>query len=225
MNKPNFNNEMEKIIKEVNESLEEEAKAKLLLHACCAPCSSTCMERVRDGFETTVYFYNPNITSKDEYSKRAKELERLIDIYNVDSAHDKIGYIEGCYDPGEFTKIAKGYEDCPERGDRCVRCFELRLKNTAEMAKMKGFDYFTTTLTLSPLKDVDLLNKIGYEAAKETGGIKWLPSDFKKDNGYKRSIELSKVYNLYRQDYCGCIYSKLERERAKEEGQNSLGKA
>lgn len=212
MNKTNFNNEMKNILKELNNS-PEEGKAKLLLHACCAPCSSTCMERVRDGLDTTVYFYNPNITNREEYDKRARELSRLIDIYNEDDSHGRIKYLEGNYDPMEFTQIAKGYEDCPERGDRCVRCFELRLKNAAKMAKNKGFDYFTTTLTLSPLKDVELLNKIGYETAKEVGGVKWLPSDFKKDDGYKRSIELSKQYDLYRQDYCGCIYSKLERER------------
>lgn len=217
MNKPNYNNEMKNIIKELNAS-PEGVKAKLLLHACCAPCSSTCMERVRDGFETTVYFYNPNITNEEEYGKRARELERLIDIYNEDTDHGQIGYLEGNYDPREFTDIARGYEDCPERGDRCVRCFTLRLKNAAKMAKNKGYDYFTTTLTLSPLKDVDLLNRIGEEAAAEVGGIRWLPSDFKKDDGYRRSIELSREYDLYRQDYCGCIYSKLERERVKREG-------
>lgn len=218
-NKINYNNEMKKILDDrLNESKRQESPQNtLLLHACCAPCSSTCMERVRDDIDTTVYFYNPNITSEEEYVKRAEELKRLIEIFNSDEEHKSIGYIEGNYEPKEFISIAKGYEDCPERGERCARCFRLRLEEAAKVAKEKGFDYFTTTLTLSPLKDVQLLNEIGYDVAKETGGVKWLPSDFKKDDGYKRSIELSKKYNLYRQDYCGCIYSKNQRERENSE--------
>ena len=211
MNKVNYNKEMKKVIEECEKKGEIKS---LLLHACCAPCSSTCMEKVRDHFDTTVYFFNPNITNEEEYNKRAEELERLVEIYNsAENAH--IGLITDIYNPSYFIEIAKGYEDCPERGERCLRCFELRLRQSAMMAREKGFDYFTTTLTLSPLKDEQALNQIGYRIAKEVGGINWLPSDFKKENGYKRSIELSKEYNLYRQDYCGCVYSKNQREREK----------
>lgn len=254
MNKVNYNKEMWKIIEQCKDSKEEK---RLLLHACCAPCSSTCMERVRNYFNTTVYFFNPNITNEEEYDKRADELKRLIDIYNTneyiekmtktgksvidgdtkaipntDSEADavyaedgllecedrgRIGLIIDKYNPSYFIQIAKGYEDCPERGERCARCFELRLKQSAKVARDCGFDYFTTTLTLSPLKDEQLLNSIGYRVAEEIGGVKWLPSDFKKEGGYLRSIELSKEFNLYRQDYCGCVYSKNQREREKAE--------
>lgn len=251
MNKVNYNKEMNRIIDECSQG----EKRTLLLHACCAPCSSTCMERVREYFDTTVYFFNPNITNEEEYNKRAEELGRLIEIYNGlnaaktadlaggDSlvcdgladgdAHDNsacdglaggdgmawqgapIKLITDEYNPRYFIEIAKGYEGCPERGERCKRCFELRLRQSALMAKEKGFDYFTTTLTLSPLKDEQLLNQIGYRIAEEIGGISWLPSDFKKEGGYQRSIELSREYNLYRQDFCGCVYSKNQREKEK----------
>lgn len=211
MNKVNYNLEMKK---EIARCEQEGVEKSLLLHACCAPCSSTCMERVRDVFDTTVYFFNPNITNEEEYNKRAEELERLITIYNKgEKAHIKL--ITDEYNPSYFIEVAKGYEDCPERGERCLRCFELRLRHSALMAKDKGFDYFTTTLTLSPLKDEQALNRIGYEIAEEIGGIKWLPSDFKKEGGYQRSIELSGEYDLYRQDYCGCVYSKRQRESEK----------
>ena len=200
-NQVNYNQEMKKIMESTDSG------CTLLLHACCAPCSSTCMERVRGHFDTGVYFYNPNITSIEEYDKRSVELQRLIDIYN-ESGENRITFIEGEYNPRDFTQITKGYEDCPERGERCERCYELRLRSTALMAKELGYDYFTTTLTLSPLKDTVKLNEIGYRLADEIGGAKWLPSDFKKDGGYQRSIELSKEYGLYRQNYCGCVYSK-----------------
>lgn len=221
-NKKNYNKEMKKV---VEENKKQGAVPSLLLHACCAPCSSACMERVRDEFETTVFFYNPNITDAEEYNRRAKELERLIGEYNKMKHNGEIYFLEGRYEPREFTAIAKGYENCPERGKRCLRCYELRLKEAAKEARERGFDYFTTTLTISPLKDADVLNEIGYRAAKEInefvsiGGksladkeIKWLPSDFKKDDGYKRSTQLSHEYNLYRQDYCGCVYSSVARQ-------------
>ncbi len=217
MNKRNYNNEMKNIILEEQKHLADDESRSLLLHACCAPCSSTCMERVRDGLKTTVYFYNPNITSAEEYDKRAKELKRLIDIFNEDTKRGHIDYLEGEYDPKEFTAVAKGYEECPERGERCVRCFRLRLEAAGKAAKENDFDYFTTTLTLSPLKDAELLNSIGFAVADKLGGIKWLPSDFKKDDGYKKSLELSKEYDLYRQDYCGCIYSKLPNSKLQRE--------
>ena len=211
MNKINYNKEMKKIIAECREACE---KRTLLLHACCAPCSSTCMEKVRDDFDTTVYFFNPNITNEAEYNKRAEELERLIGIYNS-TAQGHIELIVDKYNPSYFIEIAKGYEECPERGERCLRCFEMRLRQAAKTAKDNGFDYFTTTLTLSPLKDEQALNQIGIRLATEIGGISWLPSDFKKEGGYQRSIELSREYNLYWQDYCGCVYSKNQREREK----------
>ncbi len=184
-------------------------RPRLLLHACCAPCASICMERVRDPFDTTVYFFNPNITIEDEYRHRTSELMRLIGIYNEMEGRGQIGFLEGDYDPSLFYEMAKGYEDCPERGARCLLCYELRLRATMEKALETGCDYFATTLTLSPLKDARVLNEIGYRLASETGGrIMWLPSDFKKEDGYKKSIELSKEYGLYRQNYCGCEYSR-----------------
>lgn len=210
-NKLNYNKEMKKVIEE-NCADDKEGKKSLLLHACCAPCSSSCVEKIRNYFDTTLYFFNPNITNYEEYRKRADELMRLVNEFNCDG-NGIIGYAEGDYKPADFTSIAKGLEDCPERGERCYRCYELRLKETARYAVLKGFDYFSTTLTLSPLKDVEKLNSIGYEVAKQLGdSVRWLPSDFKKEGGYQRSIELSREHNLYRQDYCGCIYSKKQRE-------------
>ena len=175
-------------------------KPALLMHACCAPCSSACLERLKESFDITVYYYNPNIDSAEEYDKRSKEQERLCDAFNVK-------FIAEEYFPEEFYGIAKGYEDASEGGARCGRCFYLRLKKTGEKAKEKGFDYFTTTLTLSPLKNAALLNEIGERISLETG-VKWLPSDFKKRGGYLRSVELSAEYGLYRQNYCGCVFSK-----------------
>lgn len=209
-----FNREMNNIIAS---NMKEGIRPSLMLHACCAPCASTCMDRVRDGFDTSVYFYNPNITSASEYELRLDELRRLIGIYNDMQDRGELALVPGIYDPREFTEIARGYEECPERGERCFRCYRLRLYNTALAALEGGFDYFTTTLTLSPLKDVNKLNEIGFAVAKELAdsyGDKrktplWLPSDFKKEGGYQKSIELSKEYNLYRQNYCGCIYSNM----------------
>ncbi|WP_024864435.1 epoxyqueuosine reductase QueH [Butyrivibrio sp. FCS014] len=219
MNKVNYAKELDNRIEKFGK---EGLVPKLLLHACCAPCSSYCLEYLREYFDVTVFFYNPNITESSEYHKRVEEEKRLIEEYNkqVESgAFDgmnstpkarKIEIIEGHYDPREFLDIAKGLEDCPEGGERCRKCFELRLRESAKIAKEKGFDLMTTTLTISPLKNADVLNEVGKEAAKEFG-IEFLPSDFKKKNGYKRSIELSHMYSLYRQDYCGCAFSKAER--------------
>lgn len=214
MNKTDYNKEFKCIIDRLNadyraSGIKGAPKKKLLLHACCAPCSSICMERVRDHFDTTVYFFNPNITIEDEYLYRLNELKRLIDIYNEMPGRGHIDLLNGDYDPDVFFSIAKGYEDCPERGARCSLCYELRLKATADTAIANGYDYFATTLTLSPLKDAERLNGIGYRLSKESDGrLLWLPSDFKKEDGYKKSIELSKEYNLYRQNYCGCVYSR-----------------
>ena len=212
MNRTDYNREFNTIIgmlKSEYDGLEDSTRKKLLLHACCAPCASICMDRVRDIFDTTVYFFNPNITIESECKYRSDELKRLIDIYNGMSDRGHINMFEGEYNPDIFMEMARGYENCPERGDRCSLCYELRLRSTADVAIAGDFDYFASTLTLSPLKDAERLNQIGYRLAKESNDkIMWLPSDFKKEDGYLKSIELSKEYNLYRQNYCGCIYSK-----------------
>lgn len=179
----------------------------LLLHACCAPCSSACIERLADFFKITILFYNPNITDEDEYYKRYRELERFVDSFDVKY---KIDVIDGGYDSECFFEMAKGLEDSLERGKRCYKCYELRIGKTKEIADRGDFDYFTTTLSLSPYKVVSWINEIGSRVAG-SGKSKFLNCDFKKRNGYKRSIELSSLYNLYRQDYCGCIYSKNAR--------------
>lgn len=184
---------------------------RLLLHSCCAPCSSYCMEYLRDYFDLTVFYYNPNITLTAEYEKRVAEEKRLIETYNRMPGKQSIQMKEGMYDPERFYEMAKGLERCPEGGERCFRCYELRLRETARVAAEEGYGLFTTTLTISPLKNAAKLNEIGERLAKEYG-VAFLNSDFKKRGGYQRSIELSKEYALYRQDYCGCVYSKAERD-------------
>lgn len=183
----------------------------LLLHACCAPCSSACLERLSNFFKITIIYYNPNITEEKEYLKRLEELKNFIQKIKVKYP---INIIDTRYDPKEFFEISKGLEKEKERGKRCYKCYELRLEETAKVAKENNFDFFATTLTLSPYKKTDWLNEIG-ENLSNKYQTSYLYSDFKKKNGYKLSIELSKEYNLYRQDYCGCIYSKLEREEEK----------
>lgn len=221
--KVNYQKEMERVI----EKLAGERKT-LFLHSCCAPCSSYCLEYLREYFAVTVFYYNPNISGAEEYRKRVEEQKRLIQVYNeqiksgdFDSMHSTkaasaISIVEGDYEPECFFSMAKGLEACKEGGERCFRCYEMRLLKTAELAKEKGFDYFATTLTISPLKNAQKLNEIGIRIGDETG-ILFLPSDFKKKEGYKRSIALSEVYHLYRQDFCGCAYSKAESERRKAE--------
>lgn len=175
----------------------------LFLHSCCAPCSSYVLEYLSAFFRITVFYYNPNIYPAEEYEKRVEEqknlIERLPSVYPIE-------FVEGAYDKERFYEMAKGLEQVPEGGERCFRCYELRLRETARLAAERGFDYFTTTLTISPLKNAAKLNEIGGLLGEEYQTV-WLPSDFKKKNGYKRSIELSKEYNLYRQDYCGCVFS------------------
>lgn len=253
---------------------------RLLLHSCCAPCSSYVLEYLRRFFRIAVFYYNPNISMETEYVKRVEEQKRLIAEYNeslqreteaevwqnaqreseaevwqdaqreseaevrqdaqresevgmrqdmLDGAGGElhieqdarfhglypIEIIEGDYEPDKFFEVVKGLEGCPEGGERCFKCYEMRLRKASQIAVNGNFDYFTTTLTISPLKNAPKLNEIGERLAKECG-IKWLPSDFKKKGGYQRSIELSKEYGLYRQDYCGCVYSKIERERKAE---------
>lgn len=198
MNKTNYQKETDKVI----ESLDK--VPKLLLHSCCAPCSSYTLEYLSQYFEITVFYFNPNISPIQEFEKRFDEQERLI---HVLPAKHKISLLKGEYDYNEFLQIAKGYEDVREGGERCFRCYRMRLEKTAKVAKEQGFDYFCTTLSISPLKNSQKINEIGYETAQKYD-VQWLPSDFKKREGYKRSIEMSREYNLYRQNFCGCVYSK-----------------
>ena len=193
----NYDLKMEEIINGIDEG------CTLLLHACCAPCSSSVLERLGNFFKISILYYNPNITEKYEYEKRLNEIVKFASNFKTKYS---IEVIPGRYKPIEFFDIARGLEKEPERGKRCYKCYELRLKETALIAKEKGFDYFTTTLSLSPYKDAKWINEIG-ESLQEQYKVNFLFSDFKKKNGYKRSIELSKEFDLYRQDYCGCVYS------------------
>ena len=211
-NAVNFQKELDKLLE--NMAANHEAGKRLLLHSCCAPCSSYVLEYLRTYFRTTVFYYNPNISFEEEYRKRAAEQRWLIDEYNRQKTGYDIDVIEGDYELALFYDMAKGLEECKEGGERCFLCYGLRLRKTAERAKSGGYDYFATTLTISPLKNAGKLNEIGLRLSEEYG-VKWLLSDFKKKNGYKRSIELSAEHGLYRQDDCGCIYSKIEREKTK----------
>ncbi len=183
-------------------------RKSLLLHVCCAPCSSYVLEYLNKYFDITVYFYNPNIDSEEEYRYRADEEKRLIGEMGLENS---VTYTEGKYFPEEFYLAAKGFENEREGGARCAKCFELRLESAAKRALEGNFDYFTTTLSISPLKNSALLNALGKKMS-EKYGVNYLYSDFKKKNGYKRSVELSKKYSLYRQNYCGCSFSKKQAE-------------
>lgn len=204
--KHNYQLELDKIIESLGDN------RRLLLHSCCAPCSSYVLEYLTEYFDITVYYYNPNITSGDEYKKRIDEERRLIGLLPV---RRPVKFIAGEYEPERFYELARGREELPEGGARCFDCYRLRLDRTARyMAEHLGmYDYFATTLTLSPHKNAEKLNEIGFEVAAKYG-VEYLPSDFKKREGYKRSIELSRIYGLYRQDYCGCEYSRRAREAA-----------
>lgn len=204
MNRRNYQKELEVIIKQ-NEN--RSRVPRLFLHSCCGPCSSYVLEYLSQYFEITVFYYNPNISPKEEYEKRVQEQQRLIEQM---PAVYPIHMEAGPYEPERFYEAAKGLEQEPEGGLRCERCFRLRLEETARRAAEGGFDYFTTTLTISPLKNADVLNQIG-EIVSTLYPVKHLPSDFKKKNGYKRSVELSAEYGLYRQDYCGCEFSRRDR--------------
>lgn len=252
MNKPNYQKELEKILNNIVAQTEggkagderaEVAKnpPTLFLHSCCAPCSSYVLKYLREYFKITVYYYNPNISEQDEYRKRVEEQKRLIEIYNRQLKENVDGYeargematngapvqgylidiVEGDYEPEVFFDMARPYKDCPEGGERCFLCYELRLARTLYEAEKRGSDFYGTTLTISPLKNAEKLNEIGFRLA-DGHEVKWLPSDFKKREGYKQSIQLSAEYGLYRQDYCGCIYSKLERERQKQESKEHI---
>ncbi|MCM1184633.1 MAG: epoxyqueuosine reductase QueH [Roseburia sp.] len=201
----NYQKELDKLL----ERLPEGEPPTLLLHSCCAPCSSYVLEYLRRYFQITVFYYNPNISMEAEYRKRVEEQKRLIAAYNQNEQGLPIAVVEGDYEPEAFFAAAKGLEQCPEGGERCFACYELRLRRTAELARAGQYDWFATTLTISPLKNAAKLNEIGERLAAEYG-VAWLVSDFKKRDGYKRSIELSAEYGLYRQDYCGCVYSRRE---------------
>ena len=215
-NKINYSRQMQKIIEQIG--TQGGRTPRLLLHSCCAPCSSHCMEYLREHFLLTVFYYNPNITVTEEYRKRLAEEKRLIAAYNrqveeqdfagmhSSAKANPIEILEAPYDPDKWFAAVEGLEDCPEGGQRCTVCFETRLRRAAQAAAEVGFDFFTTTLTISPLKDAQRLNAIGLRMGEEYG-VTWLPSDFKKKDGYKRSIELSDQFGLYRQNYCGCIFS------------------
>ena len=188
----NYQLELEKIINNLD------GKKKLLLHSCCAPCSSYCITYLKDYFDITILYYNPNIEPIEEYNKRKNEQIKLCNLFNIN--------VMDCdYDNDIFHDVVKGLEDVPEGGARCFKCYELRMRKTAELSK--DYDYFGTTLTISPLKNSKKINEIGIMLESEYN-TKYLLSDFKKKEGYKKSIILSKEYNLYRQNFCGCIYSK-----------------
>lgn len=200
-NARNYQRELERMI----ERQQAEGKVPtLLLHSCCAPCSSYVLEYLSQYFQITLYYYNPNIAPESEYRTRVLEQKRLIE--EMPAVHP-IRFLEGQYDSERFYEIARGLEEVPEGGERCFHCYELRLREAARTAYEQGSDYFTTTLSISPLKNAVKLNEIG-ERLGEEFKVAYLPSDFKKKEGYKRSIELSREYGLYRQDYCGCIYSR-----------------
>lgn len=200
--KINYQKELDRILDHLEEV------PKLLLHSCCGPCSSYILEYLTEFFEISIYYYNPNIFPSEEYDRRLEEQKELIDKVNK---KNPIHFLEGNYDPQEFYRSIEGLEDLGEGSERCFRCYELRLEKLAILAKEKEFDYFTTTLSISPYKNAEKLNAIGSEL-EEKYGIEYLPSDFKKKGGYQRSIQLSKEWDLYRQDYCGCVFSKKERE-------------
>ena len=236
----NYQKELDNIIEDIRGRMSDlgtKEPPRLLLHSCCAPCSSYVLEYLRRFFRITVFYYNPNISMEEEYIKRVEEQKRLIAAYNASLKQGQnpqselqqdvlaesqlrienetrtaypIEIIEGDYEPKLFFETVKGLEECPEGGERCFACYELRLKKTSQIASTRNFDYFTTTLTISPLKSALKLNEIGERLSTECG-VKWLPSAFKKKGGYQRSIELSKEYELYRQNYCGCVYSKTSK--------------
>lgn len=214
--KRNYQKEMEQ---EIEKLKCQEREPTLLLHSCCAPCSSYVLEYLSRYFRITVLYYNPNIYPPEEYWKRVEEQKNFICRFNdsnigqeTSDVFHSIRFVEGSFEQEKFYKLVKGLEDVPEGGERCFLCYEMRLREAAEYAKQLNMDYFTTTLSISPLKKAEKLNEIGERLAEEYG-ISYLCSDFKKKDGYKRSVELSKEYGMYRQDYCGCVFSKREREK------------
>jgi len=201
MEKINYQNKLLDIVKTFGNT-----KPSLLLHSCCGPCSTQVIDFLKDYFNITVYYYNPNIEPRSEYLKRKNEQLRFIDLFNKENI-EKINFLDCDYENEEFKKCSKGLENELEGGARCNKCFYLRLNNTALIAKEKNFEYFGTTLTVSPHKNSQMINSIG-ENISNLIGVKYIYGDFKKNDGYKKSIEFSNLYNLYRQDYCGCLYGK-----------------
>ena len=205
MNNQNYHLKMLELIRD---NCSEEKVPKLLLHSCCAPCSSYCLELLSEYFEITVFYYNPNIYPPEEYHMRAAEQERFV---NLLPQKHKISYMEGAYDTEKFYDMARGMENLKEGQERCFACYEMRLREAYEYAKANGFDFVTTTLSISPLKNSGKLNEIGSKLEEEYN-LPYLYSDFKKQNGYKRSTEISNEYDMYRQYYCGCVFSKKQRD-------------
>ncbi len=210
MNRVNYQKELDLILDELRT---EKTVPRLLLHSCCAPCSSYVLEYLSDYFEITDFFFNPNIAPEAEYRHREEELQRLIS--EMRPAH-RISFLRGEYEPRRFFETVRGLEEIPEGGERCFACYRLRMEEAARLAAEGGYDYFTTTLSISPLKRADKINEIGREL-EGIYKVKHLPSDFKKRGGYQRSIVLSREHHLYRQDFCGCVFSRAERERQKQE--------
>ncbi len=200
---------------------EKNGKPRLLLHCCCAPCSSTVLERLQESYDIDIYYYNPNIEPEAEFRKRAAEEERFAAAFRPDGG---VRVIVAAYDHEAFGEIARGLENLPERGERCYLCYRLRMQHTAEYARTHGYDCFTTSLSVSPYKVARWINEIG-EALEAEKGIRFVHSDFRKQNGYQRSIELSREYGLYRQDWCGCVYSRQERERKLAEREKAAANA
>lgn len=212
MKKRNYQRELTELLNQLDKK-QSEGKKRLFLHCCCAPCSSYVLEYLHPYFDITVFFYNPNITEEEEYQKRKRELRRYLSEVPFG---EEIHIVDADYEPELFLERARGHERDAERGERCQLCFTLRLQKTAERAALGGYDYFCTTLSISPHKDADLLMAIGEEFAGQYK-IDYLPSDFKKQDGYKRSIELSRIYDLYRQDYCGCVFSRQQQINIQEQ--------
>lgn len=209
MDNINFQKELDKLLSNISD---KDSKPGIMLHSCCGPCSSYVLDYLKDYFEITVFYYNPNIFPEEEYDHRLAEQKRLIEIMNSKPGHtySEIRLLTLPYEHSEFTEYVTGFESEPEGGARCSKCFELRLKKTYELAVVQGMDYYGTTLTVSPHKNAILINHIGSSISDDVFEIikpLWLPSDFKKKEGYKRSIELSKEFDLYRQDYCGCEFA------------------
>ncbi len=207
MNKINYQKLMEDLIKE--NCIDKAQTPSLLLHSCCGPCSTYCIQTLAEYFEVTVFYYNPNIYPPEEYHMRVNEQQRFI---NAFSTKNPVHFVEGRYDTEMFYDMARGMEDVPEGGERCFKCYRLRLEESAAYAKQNAFDFFTTTLSISPLKNAQKLNEIGRDLENEYK-VRYLFSDFKKKEGYKKSTEISKQYNMYRQYYCGCVFSKAQRDR------------
>ena len=208
MPKTNYRLLMEKELEAIRK---ENRSPRLLLHVCCAPCASGCLEELCEVFRVTCFYFNPNISPEEEHDRRAAELNRLISVFPLTIPPE---VSVSAYEPERFHEIARGLEDLPEGGERCFRCYRLRLEETAKKAAAEGYDYFTTTLSVSPYKNAEKLNRIGAELAEQVG-VPYLFSDFKKNDGYLRSIRHSREYGLYRQDWCGCVYSKAQAERKK----------